>query len=54
MYGLSLQAPFIINYDISQQRIPADNTWYYDKIDGQSVIIVDCNANIDFLSKTIY
>lgn len=54
MYGLSLQAPFILGYEVTQQRIPADNTWYYDNIDGQSVIIVDNGANTDFLCETIY
>ncbi|MCC8068307.1 MAG: LCP family protein [Ruminococcus sp.] len=54
MYGLSLQAPFMLGYEITQQRIPADDTWYYDDIDGQSVIIVDYSANTKFLSETIY
>jgi len=54
LYGLSLQVPFIIGYDITQQRIPADDTWYYDYANGQSVIMVDYSANTDFLSETIY
>lgn len=54
MYQLSLQVPFVLGYDIVQQRIPADDTWYYDDIDGQSVIVADFQQNNTYLSKTIY
>jgi LCP family protein required for cell wall assembly len=54
MYVLSLQAPFMLTYEVTQQRIPADDTWYYDTIGGQSVIIVDKDANHDYLYETIY
>jgi LCP family protein required for cell wall assembly len=54
MYQLSLQVPFILGYEIVQQRIPADDTWYYDDIDGQSVIVADFEQNVDYLKETIY
>lgn len=54
MYGLSLQVPYLLTFDLVQQRIPADDTWYYDDIDGQSVIVVDFEQNTEYLSDTIY
>ena len=54
MYGLSLQVPYLLTFDLVQQRIPADDTWYYDDIDGQSVIVVDFEQNTKYLSDTIY
>ena len=54
MYGLSLQVPCLLTFDLVQQRIPADDTWYYDDIDGQSVIVVDFEQNTKYLSDTIY
>lgn len=54
MYLLSLQAPFMLGYDVTQQRIPAEDTWYYDTANGQSVIMTDFQANIDYLYETIY
>lgn len=54
LYGLSLLAPFVLGYDVVQQRIPADDTWYYDEADGQSILTVDFNQNYQYLSDTIY
>ena len=54
MYGLSLQVPCLLTFDLVQQRIPADDTWYYDDVDGQSVIVVDFEQNTKYLSDTIY
>lgn len=54
MYRLSLQIPFALGYDIVQQRVPADDTWYYDDIDGQSVIVADFEQNNKYLAETIY
>lgn len=54
MYGLSLQVPYLLTFDLVQQRIPTDDTWYYDDIDGQSVIVVDFEQNTKYLSDTIY
>lgn len=54
LYGLSLIAPFMLGYDIVQQRVPADDTWYYDEVDGQSIIRVDFKENNKYLYDTIY
>lgn len=54
LYELSLIAPFMLGYDIVQQRVPADDTWYYDEVDGQSIIRVDFQANNQYLYDTIY
>ncbi|MDE5564396.1 MAG: hypothetical protein K2I93_04520, partial [Oscillospiraceae bacterium] len=54
LYLLSLRLPLLVDYDMNQQQIPADGTWSYDSIDGQSVLRVDFDANQTKLRETAY
>lgn len=54
MYLLSLRLPFLIGYDIQQLRIPAENTYWGSDIDGQSVLEIDFDANLDIIENKIY
>ncbi len=54
MYLLSLRVPFAVGYDITQIQIPADGTYSAADIDGQSVLQVDFDANIQKLKETVY
>ena len=54
LYLLSLRAPFLLGYDISQMQIPADGTWSYGDRGGQSVLIVDFAADQQILRDTVY
>ena len=41
-YGYTLRAPFLlIGYQLKTQQIPADDTFYGDDVDGESVLRVD-------------
>ena len=54
-YGYTLRAPFLlIGYQLKTQQIPADDTFYGDDVDGESVLRVDCDANRQVLKDTIY
>ncbi|MBR0484406.1 MAG: LCP family protein [Oscillospiraceae bacterium] len=54
LYFLSLRVPFALRYDIAQIQIPADGTYTPADIDGQSVLQVDFNANIQVLKDSVY
>ena len=54
MYLLSLRVPLAVRYDITQIQIPADGTYTAADIDGQSVLQVDFDANIQKLKETVY
>ena len=55
LYGYSLKAPFLImGYDISQQQIPADGTFYPDNINGEDVLVADFTENNNTLIETVY
>ena len=54
LYLLSLRAPFLLGYDMSQQQIPADGTWSGANIGGQDVLQVDFPANTQLLHDTVY
>ena len=54
MYLLSLRAPVAMTYDITQMQIPADGTYSPADIDGQSVLQVDFDANIQVLKDSVY
>lgn len=43
-----------IGYDIKSERVPNDDTWSYKTIRGQSVIVTDFDANIQFLKNYLY
>lgn len=54
-YGYTLRAPFLlIGYQLKTQQIPADDTFYGDDVDGESVLRVDCDANRQVLKDTVY
>ena len=54
-YGYTLRAPFLlIGYQLKTQQIPADDTFYGDVIDGESVLIPDFDANRQTLKDTVY
>ena len=54
MYLLSLRAPVAMAYDITQMQIPADGTFSPADIDGQSVLQVDFDSNIQVLKDSVY
>ncbi len=54
MYLLSLRAPIAMTYDITQMQIPADGTYSPADIDGQSVLQVDFDSNIQVLKDSVY
>lgn len=54
MYLLSLRLPFLFGYDIQQLRIPAEDTYYSSEIDGQSVLEIDIDANLDIIENDVY
>ncbi len=54
MYLLSLRAPFAVTYNIAQIQIPADGTYTPADIDGQSVLQVDFDSNIQVLKNSVY
>ena len=54
-YGYTLRSPFLlIGYQLKTQQIPADDTFYGDVIDGESVLRVDFDTNRQVLKDTIY
>ena len=54
LYLLSLRVPFLTGYSTTEQQIPADGTWTADTIDGQSVLLVDFDANERLLRDTAF
>lgn len=54
MYLLALRLPFMIGYDIEQLRIPAEDTYWGSDIDGQSVLEIDIDANLDIIENDVY
>lgn len=54
LYLLSLRLPTLLFYDTCQQQIPADGTWSSADVNGESVLQVDFDANIDILEDTVF
>ncbi len=55
LYGYTLKAPFmLIGYEIKQQQIPADGTFYNDTINGEAVLVADFTENHNELRRTIF
>lgn len=54
MYLLSLRVPVAAGYEIVQQRVPAEGTWWDDTVGDQSVLQVDFDANKTILQDTVY
>lgn len=43
-----------IRYDITQQQIPAEGTWWNARVNGQDVLKMDFNENKEILKEFIY
>lgn len=43
-----------LRYDIVQQQIPAEGTWWNDTIDGSDVLSIDVDINSAILKKFVY
>lgn len=54
MYMLSLRLPFVIGYDIEQLRIPAEDTFWSSDINGENVLEIDKDANLEIIKKEVY
>lgn len=55
LYGYAIKAPFMImSYDIKQQQIPTDDSFYSDYRDGEDVLITDFTQNNTKLLETVY
>lgn len=54
LYGFSLSAPFMMQYDMVPQQIPAEGTWWNDWVDDQSVLQIDNAENTAFLRSSVY
>ena len=55
MLGMCANAPSYLSYELINQRVPADGTWYnYTTDGGADVLGVDLDANITLLRDTIY
>lgn len=54
MYLLSLRVPIFAGYEVVQQRIPAEDTWWDDMAGDQAVLQVDFDANKTILQDTVY
>lgn len=54
LYLLSLRLPFILGYDMTQLRIPADGTYTGANYDCGSVLEVDFNANYNILQSEVF
>lgn len=46
-------APMLLDMKIVTQRIPADGTWDFAWVEGYDAIVVDFDANREFLAQTI-
>ncbi len=55
LYAYSLKAPFLLmSYDMAQQQIPANGTFYPDTINSESVLVADFTENYDELRRTVF
>ncbi|MDE6005687.1 MAG: LCP family protein [Oscillospiraceae bacterium] len=54
LYFWSLRVPSAVSYEIEQLQIPASGTYTPADINGESVLQVDFNANIQILQDTVF
>lgn len=55
LYLLSLRLPFLLTYDLNQQRIPAENTYYSTTTnEGGDALGIDFDANLQLIEDTIF
>ena len=50
----SISATQVINFEINQQRIPAENTYSNETIRSQAVLVADIDQNKQILYDIIY
>lgn len=49
-----MEAPWFLTFDQEEFRIPADDTWAYETIDGLDAIRVDLDANSQLWQDAVY
>lgn len=55
LYLLSLRLPFLFSYDLEQQRIPAEDTYYSTYTDdGGDALGIDFEQNLDIIKNTVF
>lgn len=54
LFLLGMGALLYMRYDIVQQQIPAEGTWYNDTVYGQYVLKMDFDENKEILEEFIY
>lgn len=54
IFSLATTAVSCLSGDMSQEKVPFDNTWYYANIQGNSVISIDTDENKQLLIDYIY
>ena len=54
MTMLILKCVFYLGYDIEESRIPMDGTWWNEDANGQEVLGIDFEANIQGIRQVLY
>lgn len=55
LYILSLRLPFLLSYELEQQRIPAEDTYYNTYTDdGGDALGIDFDSNLEIIKDTIF
>lgn len=54
IFGLLLNAPMYLGYDLKEMRVPADGTYSFMTVNRMSVLGIDFDKNIEMLRKNIY
>ena len=54
MTMLILKCVFYLGYDIGENRVPMDGTWWNEDVNGQEVLGIDFEANIQGIRQVIY
>lgn len=55
LYVLSLRLPFLFSYELEQQRIPAEDTYYNTYTDdGGDALGIDFDSNLEIIKDTIF
>lgn len=54
MTTLIFKSLFYLSYDMEENRIPMDGTWWNEDVNGQEVLGIDFEANIQGIRQMIY
>ena len=54
MTMLILKSVFYLGYDMEECRIPMDGTWWNEDANGQEVLGIDFEANIQGIRQVLY